>query len=72
MGKLSRISKIYGELISWCLSGYICSKDALFSCENKGSSYLADDIIIHRKDNNYLKQRINDENKISISHRSNE
>ncbi|MXE85745.1 hypothetical protein FQ040_25275, partial [Escherichia coli] len=28
--------------------------------------YLADDIIIHRKDNNYLKQRINDENKISI------
>nr|WP_284499418.1 hypothetical protein [Escherichia coli] len=24
----------------------------------------------HRKDNNYLKQRINDENKISIAHRS--
>nr|QUN02515.1 Putative stability/partitioning protein [Escherichia coli O25b:H4-ST131] len=37
-----------------------------FSWRTKGSSYLVDDIIIHRKDNNYLKQRINDENKISI------
>lgn len=32
----------------------------------KGSSFLADEIIIHRRDQDYLKKRINDEYKIPM------
>ena len=66
MGKLSGISKIYGDSSLGVSLVTSAVKDALSLARTKGSSYLADDIIIHRKDNNYLKQRINDENKISI------
>ena len=66
MGKLSGISKIYGDSSLGVSLVTSAVKDALSLARKKGSSYLADDIIIHRKDNNYLKQRINDENKISI------
>ena len=66
MGKLSGISKIYGDSSLGVSLVTSAVKDALSLARTKGSSYLADDIIIHRKDNNYLKQRINDENKIPI------
>ncbi|MDY9885697.1 plasmid segregation protein ParM [Escherichia coli] len=66
MGKLSGISKIYGDSSLGVSLVTSAVKDALSLARTKGSSYLADDIIIHRKNNNYLKQRINDENKISI------
>lgn len=40
-------------------------KDALSIAKTQGSSYLADDVIIHRNDSSYLKKRINDESHIS-------
>ncbi|WP_441769736.1 plasmid segregation protein ParM [Klebsiella pneumoniae] len=58
MGKLSGISKIYGDSSLGVSLVTSAVKDALSLARTKGSSYL--------KDNNYLKQRINDENKISI------
>ncbi|RCO85891.1 hypothetical protein A6586_25830, partial [Escherichia coli] len=54
MGKLSGISKIYGDSSLGVSLVTSAVKDALSLARTKGSSYLADDIIIHRKDNNYL------------------
>jgi plasmid segregation protein ParM len=41
-------------------------KDALSLARTKESSYLADDIIIHRNDDAYLASRINDTSRIAL------
>lgn len=60
MGKMRGISRIYGDssLGVSLITGAV--KDALAVARTKGSSYLADDIIIHRDDKAYLASRIND------------
>ncbi|PFP18756.1 hypothetical protein COJ96_25895, partial [Bacillus sp. AFS073361] len=41
-------------------------RDALSVAKTKGSSYLADDIIIHRNDLDYVLKRVNDESKTDL------
>ena len=41
-------------------------KSALNVARTQGSSYLADDIIIHRNDDLYLKSRVNDADKVAL------
>lgn len=66
MGKLSGISKIHGDPSLGVSLVTSAVKDSLSFARTKGSSFLADDIIIHRNDADYLKKRINDETKIPM------
>lgn len=66
MGKLSGISKIQGDPSLGVSIVTSAVKDALSVARTKGSSFLADEIIIHRRDQDYLKKRINDEYKIPM------
>ncbi|MGJ3289435.1 plasmid segregation protein ParM [Klebsiella sp. PL-2018] len=66
MGKLSGISKIHGDSSLGVSMVTSAVKEALSIARTKGSSFLADDIIIHRNDIDYLKNRINDEIKIPL------
>lgn len=66
MGKLSGISKIHGDSSLGVSMVTSAVKDALSIARTKGSSFLADDIIIHRHDVDYLEKRINDEIKIPL------
>lgn len=66
MGKMRGISRIYGDstLGVSLMTGAV--RDALSLARTKGSSYLADDIIIHRNDAAYLASRINDTSRIDL------
>ncbi|EDR9399080.1 recombinase [Salmonella enterica subsp. enterica] len=66
MGKMRGISRIYGDstLGVSLITGAV--KEALSVARTKGSSYLADDIIIHRNDASYLSSRINDTSRIEL------
>ncbi|HDX9057186.1 TPA: plasmid segregation protein ParM [Klebsiella michiganensis] len=64
-GKMSGISKIHGDPKVGVSIMTDAVKDALSIAKTQGSSYLADDVIIHRNDSKYLKNRINDESHIS-------
>lgn len=66
MGKMRGISRIFGDssLGVSLITGVV--KDALSLARTKGSSYLADDIIIHRNDDEYLASRINDTTRIAL------
>lgn len=66
MGKLSGISKIYGDSTLGVSLVTSAVRDALSVAKTKGSSYLADDIIIHRNDLDYVLKRVNDESKTSL------
>lgn len=60
MAKMKGISKIYGNSNLGVSLMTSAVKDALSAARTKGSSYLADEIIIHRNDPTFLKNRIND------------
>jgi plasmid segregation protein ParM len=65
-GRMSGISRIYGDATIGVslMTGAVA--DALRNAGTRGSSYLADDIIIHRTDTDYLQNRINDVSRISL------
>lgn len=60
MGKMSGISRIFGDSSVGVSMMTVAVKDALKMARTSGSSYLADDIIIHRHDRDYLSRRVND------------
>lgn len=60
MGKMSGISRIFGDSTVGVSMMTTAVKDALRAARTPGSSYLADDIIIHRHDSNYIANRVND------------
>ncbi|WP_312042961.1 plasmid segregation protein ParM [Erwinia sp.] len=64
-GKMTGISEIYGDSKVGVSIMTDAVKEALSIAKTQGSSYLADDIIIHRNDPAYLKKRINDESHIT-------
>ncbi|WP_312239772.1 plasmid segregation protein ParM [Pantoea sp.] len=66
MGKMSGISRIYGDSTIGVSLMTTAVKDALRAARTQGSSYLADDIIMHRHDEAYLKSRINDASHIDL------
>ncbi|HGJ5876532.1 MAG TPA: plasmid segregation protein ParM domain-containing protein [Arsenophonus sp.] len=66
MGKMNGVSKIYGDSNLGVSMITQSVKEALSSAKTNGSHYLADDIIIHSDDLNYLKRRINDASKIDM------
>lgn len=68
MGKMRGISRIYGDSTLGVSLMTSAVKDALSVARTKGSSYLADDIIIHRNDSAYLASRINDTSRIELVH----
>ena len=65
-GQMSGISRIFGDSRLGVTLMTDAVKAALSVARTQGSSYLADDIIIHRHDDQYLKGRINDGNKVNI------
>lgn len=66
MGKMRGISRIFGDSSLGVSLMTSAVKDALSVARTKGSSYLADDIIIHRNDAAYLASRINDTSRIAL------
>lgn len=66
MGKMRGISRIFGDSSLGVSLMTAAVKDALSLARTKGSSYLADDIIIHRNDDAYLASRINDTSRIAL------
>ncbi|EDS6807033.1 recombinase [Salmonella enterica subsp. enterica serovar Legon] len=68
MGKMRGISRIFGDSSLGVSIVTSAVKDALSLARTKGSSYLADDIIIHRHDSEYLAARINDTTRIGLVH----
>lgn len=66
MGKMRGISRIYGDSTLGVSLITNAVKEALSVARTKGSSYLADDIIIHRNDASYLASRINDTSRIEL------
>ncbi|WP_160623823.1 plasmid segregation protein ParM [Mixta intestinalis] len=65
-GKMSGITRIYGDATIGVSLMTSAVRDALRAARTQGSSYLADDIIIHRNDDNYLRSRINDTSRIDL------
>ncbi|QBY45994.1 plasmid segregation protein ParM (plasmid) [Arsenophonus nasoniae] len=65
MGKMSGVSKIYGNSHLGVSMMTQSVKEALSLAKTNGSNYLADDIIINSHDMNYLKRRINDASQIN-------
>lgn len=59
-GRMSGITRIYGDSSVGVSLMTSAVRDALRMARTQGSSYLADDIIIHRSDDSYLAARIND------------
>lgn len=66
MGKMAGISRISGDPKLGVSLMTEAVKTALAIARTQGSSYLADDIIIHRNNEQYLQERINDADKISL------
>lgn len=66
MGKMRGISRIFGDSSLGVSLMTSAVKDALSVARTKGSSYLADDIIIHRNDEAYLASRINDTSCVAL------
>lgn len=65
-GRMSGITDIKGDETIGVSLMTTAVRDALRIAGTRGSSYLADDIIIHRHDNEYLTDRINDLSRISL------
>lgn len=66
MGKMRGITRIFGDSSLGVSLITDAVRDALSVARTKGSSYLADDIIINRADNDYLCSRINDTSCIEL------
>lgn len=65
-GRMSGISRIHGDASIGVSLMTSAVRDALRAAKTPGSSYLADDIIIHRHDDKYLRSRINDSLRIEL------
>ena len=65
-GQMSGITRIFGDSRLGVSLMTEAVKAALSVARTQGSSYLADDIIIHRQDEQYLKGRVNDANKVAL------
>lgn len=65
-GQMSGISRIFGDSRLGVSLMTEAVKSALNVARTQGSSYLADDIIIHRNDDLYLKSRVNDADKVAL------
>lgn len=59
-GKMSGITRIFGDATIGVSLMTTAVRDVLRMARTPGSSFLADDIIIHRHDDSYLAGRIND------------
>lgn len=63
---MSGITRIFGDSRLGVSLMTEAVKAALSVARTQGSSYLADDIIIHRQDEQYLKGRVNDADKVAL------
>lgn len=59
-GRMSGITRIHGDPSVGVSLMTTAVRDVLRMARTQGSSYLADDIIIHRQDDSYLAARVND------------
>lgn len=66
MSRMRGISRIYGNSKLGVSLMTQDVREALAVARTKGSSYLADDIIIHRNDDEYLRRRINDTSRLDL------
>lgn len=66
MSRMRGISRIYGNPKLGVSLMTQDVREALAVARTKGSSYLADDIIIHRNDDDYLRRRINDTSRLEL------
>lgn len=66
MARMRGISRIYGDSNLGVSLMTQEVRAAMAVARTKGSSYLADDIIIHRNEDEYLRRRINDLSKLPI------
>ncbi|WP_313678808.1 plasmid segregation protein ParM domain-containing protein [Pantoea vagans] len=65
-GRMSGITRIHGDATIGVSLVTTAVADALRVAGTRGSSYLADDIIVHRNDDAYLERRINDLSRVSL------
>lgn len=65
-GRMSGITRIHGDATIGVSLVTTAVADALRIAGTRGSSYLADDIIVHRNDDAYLERRINDLSRVSL------
>ncbi|PIF07560.1 plasmid segregation protein ParM domain-containing protein [Candidatus Pantoea floridensis] len=65
-GRMSGITRIHGDATIGVSLVTNAVADALRVAGTRGSSYLADDIIVHHNDDAYLECRINDLSRVSL------
>lgn len=65
-GRMSGITRIHGDATIGVSLVTTAVADALRVAGTRGSSYLADDVIVHRNDDAYLERRINDLSRVSL------